>query len=110
MLLKLFQAHKRKRFLVCRFEYDGGSHAGFEGLAPSKGAKAPPVAWLEPRESMLRLRRREVIAARGRKSQKLRSDPHADDVRALIRDIGVAASVTVVPRQRIVGAGHQLAA
>jgi hypothetical protein len=106
VLLKLFQGHKLKRLLVCRFKYDGGSHAGFEGLAPPKGAKTPSVAWLEPRESMLRLRGREVIAACGRKRQKLRSDPHADNVRALIRDIGVAASVTVVARQRIVGAGY----
>ena len=102
------QLHPLQGGRVGRRQHDRRRHPGLERLLPARGAQAPLVAGLQSREAELGVRRRQVVADRGREGQELRGDPGADRVHAHVLGAGVAAAVAVEAGQRVEVAGLEL--
>src|SRR5262245_21442361 len=65
---------------------------GLERFAQARGAQAPAIAGLQPWEVEVRLRRREIVAARLGEGQELRRDFDADRMQPEILRAGMAAA------------------
>src|SRR5690606_37941753 len=92
-LLQEIERHDLERALVRAFQDHARRHAVLVRLEPTGGAKAPAVARLQARETVLGHRRREVVAAEARELEELPRDPDADRMRAEILVARVAAAV-----------------
>ena len=71
MTLQVGKANNFKCCLVSCREHHAWRGARLECLLPTRRTKAPTIAWVEPRKSKLRTRRRKVVAARFGESQEL---------------------------------------
>ena len=80
MLFKLRQGSKLKRAGVGAFKNDGGRYACSQRVYPACGTQAPAIAGFQAFKAVFWPGGHEVIAMFDRKSQKLGSDPGADQV------------------------------
>ena len=110
VLFQLRQGDKLQRIRMGGFHHDRRRVAFLECFTPAKRAKAPAIARLEAGKTVLRHRRGEVIAASARERQEFARHPDADQVRPQVGLVGVAATVTKIPGQRVEGAGRQIGA
>jgi hypothetical protein len=93
MRLEIFQIAKRQACLVRSREYDLRCMPRVERFLPTRRAEAPSVAGLQTRKSELQVRRREIVADRLGKRQKIGRHYHAHRVRANVLGARVAAAV-----------------
>jgi hypothetical protein len=77
------------------------------GLLPPQRAQTPPIAGFEACKSILRPWCDQVIAQLKRKIQKRLGDFRANHMTALVLRVGIAASVSQVAGQRVVGTGYE---
>src|SRR5205085_291448 len=93
-----------------RFEIDHGRHSILERLLPAGYAQAPFVAVLYTRKTILRHRRRQIVADRSRVCQKFIGREDANCVTSEIVGSCPTKTVAVKTRHRIGAAALQLAA
>ena len=110
MALQVFEADEFERAVVGAFQDDRWGQIGLQSLPPAQGADAPAVAGLESGKAPLGLGCDEVIAHSQLELQKLGCHARADQVRADVAFVGLAAAVAEVSRQGVVRAGHQIGA
>lgn len=107
MLLQLFDGDEIERLGMRALQDDSGCNASMQGLCPAAGAQAPAVSSLKPRKAMLRSRSHQVITALQRVHQEFLRHAGADDVRAVVMLIGIAAAIAVVAGQWVVRARQE---
>ena len=110
VFFKLGLGHEVQRPDMGGLQYHRRRSTGFQCLAPAVGAQAPAVARLESGKSVFWLGRDQVVTAFFRERQKIRGHPDADQMRAEVGCVGVAAAVAEITSQRIVGTGDQIGA
>ena len=110
VLLERLERHELERALVRRRQHDVGRDAVLVGAPPVERGHAPAVAGHQPREAVLRHRRRQVVADAALVLEELRRHDRADRVAADVLDAAAAATVPVEAGDRIAAAGLELAA
>ena len=110
VFFKLGLGHKVQRLDVGGLKHHRRCITGFQWLSPAVGAQAPAVARLESGKAVFWAGRDQVVTAFFRKRQKIRCHPDADQMRATVGCVGVAAAVAEITGQRIVGTGDQIGA
>src|SRR5258708_7049098 len=104
VFLEGFEGHVVERPLVGCCEDHGRRHSGTQRFAPARGAQAPAVAGIQPREAKVGHRRAEGVTACDREFQEFLCDLNAYDMRPVIFRPGVAAAVAEETGHRIVAA------
>lgn len=104
MLPELRELDELERVFVRRLEQHRRGGAGGIGLFPTRGAQAPSVSRLEPREPKLGSRCGEIVSRRTRERKKILGDAGTDAVDTVIVGPGAAAAVAVESGQRIAAA------
>ena len=107
MLLKLRHGHKLECIGMRGFQDHGRCHSCLQRFAPTHGAQTPAVPRIQPGKTVLGNRRDQVVARSLRKFQEFCCDPDADQVRAVVAGVGIAAAIAKVTGQRVVRARHK---
>ena len=107
---QIFETDDGQGGFVRRIEINPRSHIRVQGLAPAQHAEAPLVAVLDTGESVLRHRRRQIVARRLGERQKFVRRLDADRVPAGVVDARAAVTVAVKSRHWVRAAAFQLTA
>src|SRR3990172_4508217 len=101
--LEVLEIDQFERRLMGRPKNDARGAARLKRLAPARGAQAPAVAGLEPREIEIGLRRRKIVATRLGEGEELGRHLDADRVQADILRPSVTAAGAENPGGRPLG-------
>src|SRR5437868_14438004 len=98
--LEIGEAAIGERPLMRRAQHDTRRQPGLERLLPAWRAEAPAIARLQPREAVIRHRRREIVAARLGVVEEADGGDDAHRMAAAIGRAGIAAAVAEEPGDR----------
>ncbi len=95
---------------MCAFEDNFWRHASLEGLDPAACAKAPAVASVEARKSVLGVWGAQIVSLLGGELEERVRDNGADNVKAVILGVLVAAPGPRETGERISAARFEVGA
>jgi len=110
MRLQHIKRNDVKRAFVRRLQINRATHAGVDRQQPCPSANAPRVASLQSRKIKPGRRCDEVVTHVLGKLEEIIGQHTADGVRSAVAVVGVAASISVPPGERLFRTGFEFGA